>query len=129
MQKDLDVVRPMYDLIEYSDNCTKISGSLWQRQKDDPNDNKTDSKSFKSNSKITGRTSINRNTRDVEIAVPLKYLSSFWRTLGMPLINFEINLMLTWLNKLRYYQFNRRRNIHNNRYKTLRPTKSYFNSG
>ena len=34
--------------------------------------------------------------RDVEINVPLKYLSSFWRTLEMPLINYEVNLILTW---------------------------------
>ena len=36
------------------------------------------------------------NTKDVEIIVPLKYLSSFWRTLEMPLIICEINLILTW---------------------------------
>ena len=34
--------------------------------------------------------------KDVEIMVPLKYLSNFWRTLEMPLINCEINLILTW---------------------------------
>ena len=34
--------------------------------------------------------------KNVEIAVPLKYLSNFWRTLEMPLINCEINLILTW---------------------------------
>ena len=36
------------------------------------------------------------NTKDVEIMVPLKYLSNFWRTLEMPLINCEIELILTW---------------------------------
>ena len=46
--------------------------------------------------KITGNTPNNRNTKDVEIIVPLKYLSNFWRTLEMPLINCEVNLILTW---------------------------------
>ena len=36
------------------------------------------------------------NTKDVEIIVPLKYLDNFWRTLEMPLINCEVNLILTW---------------------------------
>ena len=87
---------PMYDLIEYSDNYSKTSGSLWQHYKDDPNDNLTDSESIKSKVKITGNTPNNGNIKDVEIIVPLKYLSNFWRTLEMPLINCEVNLILTW---------------------------------
>ena len=87
---------PMYNLIEYSDNYSKTSGSLWQYYTDDPNDNLTDSESFKSKVKITGKTPNNGNTKDVEIIVPLKYLSIFWRTLEMPLINCEVNLILTW---------------------------------
>ena len=71
---------PMYNLIEYSDNYSKTSGSLCQYYKDDPNDNLTDSESSKSKVKITGNTPNNRNTKDVEIIVPLKYLSNFWRT-------------------------------------------------
>ena len=70
----------MYNLIEYSDNYSKTSGSLWQYYKDDPNDNIEDSESFKSKVKITGKTPNNGNTKDVEIIVPLKYLSNFWRT-------------------------------------------------
>ena len=46
--------------------------------------------------KITGKTSNNGNKRHVEIMVPLKYLSNFWRTLEMPLINCEVTLILTW---------------------------------
>ena len=46
--------------------------------------------------KIIRNTSADGNTKDVEIAVPLKYLSSFWRNLEMPLINCEINIILTW---------------------------------
>ena len=87
---------PMYNLIEYSNNYSKPSGSLWQYYKDEPNDNIADSESFKSKVKITGKTPNNGNTKDVEIIVPLKYLSNFWRTLEMPLINCEVNLLLTW---------------------------------
>ena len=46
--KDIDIVMPMYNLIEYSDNYSKTSGSLWQYYKDDPNNNTTQSESFKS---------------------------------------------------------------------------------
>ena len=55
--------------------------------------NLTDSFNFKV--KFTGQTE-NNGTKDVEIMVPLKYLSNFWRTLEMPLINCEVNLILTW---------------------------------
>ena len=86
---DIDIVMPMYNLIEYSDNYSKISGSLWQYYKDDPNDNLTDSKSFKSEVKKTGKTPDDGNTKDVEIIVPLKYFN-----LEMPFINCEVNLIL-----------------------------------
>ena len=87
---------PMYNLIEYSDNYSKTSGSLWQYYKDDPNDNIENSESFKYKIKITGKTPDDGNTKDVEIIVSLKYLSNFWRTLEMSLINCEVNLILTW---------------------------------
>ena len=95
----------MYNLIEYSYNYVKTTGILWQYCKDIPvrnnnneiteftRDNTTDSFNFKA--KITGRTG-DDGTKDVEIMVPLKYLSNFWRTLEMPLINCEANLILTW---------------------------------
>ena len=54
------------------------------------------SQSLKSKVKITGKTPNNGNTKDVEIIVPLEYLSNFWRTLEMPLMNCEVNLLLTW---------------------------------
>ena len=63
----IGIVMPMYSLIEYSDNYSKTSGSLWQYYKDDPNDNITDSESFKSKIKITGKTPAAGNTKDVEI--------------------------------------------------------------
>ena len=103
--KDIDIVMPMYNLIEYSDNYAKTTGSLWQYCKDIPAgnangeiivfgvNNTTDS--FKFKGKITGQTG-NNGTKDVEIIVPLKYLSNFWRTLEMPLINCEVNLILRW---------------------------------
>ena len=55
-----------------------------------------ESKSFKTKIKITGKTPANDNEKDVEIMVPLKYLSNFWRTLEMPLINCDVNFILTW---------------------------------
>ena len=103
--KDIDIVTPMYNLIEYSDNYAKTTGSLWQYCKDIPARDNNDeiiafdvnnlSDSFKFKSKITGQTG-NDGTKDVKIMVPLKYLSNIWRTLEMPLIDFEVNLILTW---------------------------------
>ena len=102
--KDIDIVMPMYNLIEYSNNYAKTTGSLRKYCKDIParngNDeiivfgvnNVTDSFNFKV--KIIDQTG-KVGTKDVEILVPLKYLSNFWRTLEMPLINCEVNLILT----------------------------------
>ena len=64
-----------------------------------PNDNITESESFKSKIKITGKTPDDENTKNLKIVVPLKYLSNFWRTLEMPLINCKIILDLTWSKK------------------------------
>ena len=87
---------PMYNLIDYSDNYSKTSGSLWQYCKDEPNDNLADFESLKSKVKRTGKAPVDRNAKNVEILVPLKYLSNFCRTLEMPLIKCEVNLILTW---------------------------------
>ena len=104
--KYIDIVMPMCNLIEYSDNYSKTSGILWQYYKDIPavnNDgnivdfngaNATDSFNFKT--KITGQTNDEGELNDVEIMVPLKYLINFWRTLEIPLINCEIELILDW---------------------------------
>ena len=103
--KDIDLVMPMYNLIEYSDNYSKTSGSLWQYCKDIPavdnnnsiadfaENNLTDSFNFKV--KMTGQTG-DDGTKNVKIMVRLKYISNFWRALEMPSINCEINLILTW---------------------------------
>ena len=103
--KDIDIVMPMYNLIEYGDNYAKTTGSLWQYCKDMPARNNNNeiteftlgntTDSFKFKAKITGQTE-DDGTKDVEIIVLLKYLSNFWRTLEMPLINCEVNLILTW---------------------------------
>ena len=91
----------MYNLIEYCDNYSKTPRSLGQYYRDEPALNKAaastnfcandNSASFKFKSKIKGVTGDNC-TPNVEIMVPLKYLSNFWRTLEMPLFNYEINL-------------------------------------
>ena len=94
--KDIDIVMPMYNLIEYSDNYAKTPGSLWQYYRNEPNNNLADSESFKFTVKIRGKTPNNDNEKDIEIMVPLKDLSNFWRTLELPLINCEVNLILTW---------------------------------
>ena len=74
----------------------KTSGSLWQYYRDDLNDNIPQSESFKYKTKIIGKTPAAGNTKNVEIAVPLKYLTNFWRALEMPLDNCAIKLLLTW---------------------------------
>ena len=96
---------PMYNLIEYSDNYSKTSGSLWQYCKDIPPvgnnnaivnfavNNLSDSLNFKA--KMTCQTG-NNGTKKVELIVPLKYLSNFWRALETLLIKCEVNLILTW---------------------------------
>ena len=104
--KDIDIVIPMYNLIEYSDNYSKTFGSFQKYCKDLPavdnngnivefnNANATDS--FNAKVKITGQTGDNGRIEGVEIMVPLKYLSNFWKNVEMLLINCEINLILTW---------------------------------
>ena len=74
----------------------KKYGSLWQYYKDELNSTITNSESFKSKLRETGTTPPAGNTKDAEIAVALKYLSNFWSTLEMPLINCEINLILLY---------------------------------
>ena len=79
--QDIDIAMPMYNLVEYSDNYSKTSRSLWQYYKDEPNDHLGNSELFKSKVKLTGFTPAGGNTKDVKISVPLKYLNNFWRTL------------------------------------------------
>ena len=119
--EDLDIAMPMYNFLEYSKNYRKTTGSFWNYYRDEPNnpplndddpptinynaDPITNSESFEYKSSIIGKTSnANQGTeqgntktkRNLEIFVPLKYLSNFWRTLDMPLINCEVSLTLRW---------------------------------
>ena len=82
----------------------ETSGRLWQHYRDEPSLNIAGLlsilliiiKVFKSNvSKITGKFCA-AGAKDVEIMVSLRFLSNFWRALETPLINFEIDLILTW---------------------------------
>ena len=104
--EDLDVVMSMYNLNEYSKNYSKTTGSFWNYYRNEPNtdlggaDNNInysikDSKSFDYKTSITGKIEGNNTKNEAEIVVPLKYLSNFWRTVDIPLINCEVSLALT----------------------------------
>ena len=88
--EDLDIVMPMYNLIEYS----KTPESLWNYYRAILSDPITNSESFKYKTSITGKIGNNENTKEVEFSVPLKHLSNFWRTLDMTLINCVVFLTL-----------------------------------
>ena len=106
--EDLDVVMPMYNLLEYSKNYRKTTGSLWNYYRDEPsNPLSSNSESFKYKTSITGNTynvgvgeegyDANKVVKNqTEIVIPLKHLSNFWRALNTPLINCEVELILTW---------------------------------
>ena len=97
---------PMYNLTEYSNNYSETSGSLWQfkRYELNVNDINTDltndnDLSFKYKASIICNRvadGVKSKTDDVKIAVPLKYLSNFWRLLEMPLIDCKVELTLNW---------------------------------
>ena len=97
----------MYNLLEYSKNYKKTTGSLWNYYRDEPNsstDNNnithsilnSESFDYKANFMENGVTHNNLTKNDVKIVVPLKYLSNFSRSLNIPLINCEIELIFTW---------------------------------
>ena len=97
----LNITMPMYNLIEYSDNYSDTSGSLWNFKRDEIVNNADvtnddNAPSFKYKASLIGNTENNGTKNGVKIAVPLKYLSNFWRSLEMPLINCKIELSLKW---------------------------------
>ena len=103
--ENLDITMPMYNLTEYSDNYQDSSATLYQYKRDEPreanaiNDLTTNtSSSFKYKVKLLGNLVLDGNIakRSVKVVVPLKYLSNFFRSLEMPLINCKIKLNLTW---------------------------------
>ena len=102
--EDFDIVIPMQNLFEYRKNYSKTTGSLWIYYRDEPNSGSVGdknysirgSKYFDYETNNTARLEGNNTEKEVEIAVPLKHLRNFWKTLDIPLINCEINLILTW---------------------------------
>ena len=108
--EDLDLVMLMYNQLEYTQNYSMTSSGLWNYYRDEIDDvdhNASDGKSFIYKTKILGNTpetpgnegDANRPpgpTLNVEVTIPLKYLSNFWRSLDLPLINCEIELDLSW---------------------------------
>ena len=123
---DLDIVMPMYNLLEYSKNYKRTIGSLYNYYRDELNDdanlnkfannNVVSSNSFQYKNKIMGNTynidltivpaaggakvanpnydANNSGKKNVELAIPLKYLGNFLRALSMPLISCEVSLEL-----------------------------------
>ena len=104
----INIAMPMYNLIEYSNNYSDTSGSLWKFRGDEQPINKNggfinltteNSSSFKQKSNFIGNLvadGADRKKEGVKIAVPLKYLSNFWRSLEMPVTNCKIELSLKW---------------------------------
>ena len=107
--EDLDLVMPMYNLLDYSDNYSMTSGSLWSCYRDEINDDEnqnddngnkinksktTRSKSVKYKTEIIGSSPGNARRLNAQVIVPLKYLGNFWRSLDLSFINYEIELEL-----------------------------------
>ena len=98
---------PMYNLLEYSKNYRKTIGWLYNYYRDElsddtnPDNNQfnnikvVNSNTFKYKNKIIGNAN-NQGTKDIELAIPLKYLGNFWRALNIPLISCEVSLELKW---------------------------------
>ena len=103
--ENLDVVMPMYNLIEYSDNYQDSSATLYQYKRDEPPEDDAvadltadNSSSFKYKINLLRNPVVANNVarRNIKVVVSLKYLSNFFRSLEMPLINCKIKLNLTW---------------------------------
>ena len=98
---------PIYNLIEYRNNYSDSSGSLWHCKRDEVPANDADLsiinfQSFEYKASLVGKTAnavkhTISSIKDAKIVVPLKYLSSFWRSLEMPLINCKVYIELNWI--------------------------------
>ena len=99
---DLDIVMPMCNVLEYSKNYRKTIGSLYNYYRDE-----LTNEAFKYKGKIAGNTynvdvgtqgyDVNKNgTQKIELAIPLRYLGNFWRTLNILLISCQVSLELKW---------------------------------
>ena len=93
--ENLDITVPMYNLIEYSDNCQDSSATLYQYKRDEPPEN-DDVANLTADNSISSKYKVSLLGNPVQVFVPLKYLSNFFRSLEMPLINSKIKLNLTW---------------------------------
>ena len=96
---------PMYNLIEYSDNYQDSSATLCQYKRDEPPEdnaiadltvNNSSSSKYKVNLLGNPRVANNIAKLSIKVVVPLNYLSNFFRSLAMPLVNCKIKLNLTW---------------------------------
>ena len=95
---------PMYNLIEYSNNYSDTSESLWQFKSDGVKASNVEltinnSQSFKYKATLLGKTAnavnnIDSSVKDAKIVVSLKYLSNFWKSLEMSLLNCKVYLEL-----------------------------------
>ena len=105
--EDLDVIMPMYNLLEYNKNYKKTTGSLWKYFRDEQSNPLSSCKYFKYKTSTQGNTynigageygydanKVGKNK--TEFVIPLKHLSNFWMALNIPLINCEVELILTW---------------------------------
>ena len=98
----------MYNLLGCSKNYRKTTGSLWNYYRDEPSDPlSSNSESFKYKTSITGNiynidvseagydeNEVGKN--ETEVVISLNHLSNFWRSLNIPPINCEVELILTW---------------------------------
>ena len=101
------IAMPLYNLIEYSDNYWDTSASLWQFKRDEVSDKNADltinnSQSFKYKAALLRKTAdavnnTNSSLKETKIVVPLKYLSNFWRSLEIPLINCKVFFEVNWI--------------------------------
>ena len=86
---------PMYNLIEYSDNYSNKSGSLWQFERDEiggEDDLTVDAQNISNNSSsFKYKSNLSENRNNAKITISLKYLSNFWRSLEMPLLIVKLN--------------------------------------
>ena len=107
--ENLDIVMPMYNLIEYSDNYQDSSATLCQYKRDEPPANLANNlttvnlSSFKYKVNLLGNPADGGNNTkklNVKIVVLLMYLSNFFRSLEMPLINCKVKLNLTWKKRM-----------------------------
>ena len=98
---------PMYNLLEYNKNYKKTTRSLWNYYRDEPNSSTDDdnithsilnleSFDYKANFMENGMTHDNLTKNEVKVVVRLKRFRNFRRHLNIPLINCEVELILTW---------------------------------